>query len=70
MGCEKASVWFFEESQRVVGTRESQTRRAHGEIRRCDLPAAPLQKKTEKTSKADVELAAKRYRELSKELGQ
>ena len=29
-----------------------------------------FQKKTEKTSKADVELAAKRYRELSKELGQ
>lgn len=29
-----------------------------------------FQKKTEKTSNADVELAAKRYRELSKELGQ
>lgn len=29
-----------------------------------------FQKKTEKTSKADLELAAKRYRELSKELGQ
>ena len=29
-----------------------------------------FQKKTEKTSKADVELAAKRYRELLKELGQ
>jgi hypothetical protein len=29
-----------------------------------------FQKKTETTSKADVELAAKRYRELSKELGQ
>lgn len=29
-----------------------------------------FQKKTERTSKADVELAAKRYRELSKELGQ
>ena len=29
-----------------------------------------FQKKTGKTSKADVELAAKRYRELSKELGQ
>ena len=29
-----------------------------------------LQKKTEKTSKADVDLAAKRYRDLLKELGQ
>ena len=29
-----------------------------------------FQKKTEKTSKADVALAAKRYRELLKELGQ
>jgi phage-related protein len=29
-----------------------------------------FQKKTEKTRKADVELAAKRYRELLKELGQ
>lgn len=29
-----------------------------------------FQKKTEKTSKADVELAAKRYRELLKELRQ
>jgi phage-related protein len=29
-----------------------------------------FQKKTERTSKADVELAAKRYRELSKELRQ
>jgi phage-related protein len=29
-----------------------------------------FQKKTEKTSKADVELATKRYRELLKELGQ
>ncbi len=29
-----------------------------------------FQKKTEKTSKADGELAAKRYRELSMELGQ
>lgn len=29
-----------------------------------------FQKKTEKTSKADVGLAAKRYRELSKERGQ
>ncbi len=29
-----------------------------------------FQKKTEKTSKADVELAAKRYRELLKEPGQ
>jgi phage-related protein len=29
-----------------------------------------FQKKTGKTSEADVELAAKRYRELSKELGQ
>jgi phage-related protein len=29
-----------------------------------------FQKKTEKTSKADVELAAKRYREVLKELGQ
>jgi phage-related protein len=29
-----------------------------------------FQKKTEKTSKADVELAARRYRELSKERGQ
>ncbi len=29
-----------------------------------------FQKKTGKTSKADVELAAKRYRELLKELGQ
>jgi len=29
-----------------------------------------FQKKTERTSKADVELAAKRYRELLKELGQ
>ena len=29
-----------------------------------------FQKKTEKASKADVELAAKRYRELLKELGQ
>jgi phage-related protein len=29
-----------------------------------------FQKKTEKTSKADVELAAKRYRELLKERGQ
>ena len=29
-----------------------------------------FQKKTEKTSKADMELAAKRYRELLKELGQ
>ena len=29
-----------------------------------------FQKKTEKTSKADVELAAKCYRELLKELGQ
>jgi phage-related protein len=29
-----------------------------------------FQKKTQKTSKADVELAAKRYRELLKELGQ
>jgi phage-related protein len=29
-----------------------------------------FQKKTEKTSKADVEIAAKRYRELLKELGQ
>lgn len=28
-----------------------------------------FQKKTEKTSKADVELAARRYRELLKELG-
>jgi phage-related protein len=28
-----------------------------------------FQKKTRKTSKADVELAARRYRELSKELG-
>jgi phage-related protein len=29
-----------------------------------------FQKKTEKTSKADVELAAERYRELLKELRQ
>lgn len=29
-----------------------------------------FQKKTEKTSKADAELASKRYRELLKELGQ
>jgi phage-related protein len=29
-----------------------------------------FQKKTEKTSKADLELAAKRYRELLRELGQ
>ena len=29
-----------------------------------------FQKKTEKTSKADVDLAAKRYRDLVKELGQ
>jgi len=29
-----------------------------------------FQKKTEKTSKADLELAAKRYRDLLKELGQ
>ena len=29
-----------------------------------------FQKKTEKTSKADVDLAAKRYRDLLKELGQ
>ena len=29
-----------------------------------------FQKKTEKTSKADVEIAARRYRELLKELGQ
>ena len=29
-----------------------------------------FQKRTWKTSKADVELAAKRYRELMKELGQ
>jgi phage-related protein len=29
-----------------------------------------FQKKTGKTSKADVELAAKRYRDLLKELGQ
>jgi hypothetical protein len=29
-----------------------------------------FQKKTERTSKADVELAAKRYRELLKDLGQ
>lgn len=29
-----------------------------------------FQKKTEKTSKADVGIAAKRYRELLKELGQ
>ena len=29
-----------------------------------------FQKKTERTSKADVELAAKRYREFLKELGQ
>jgi phage-related protein len=29
-----------------------------------------FQKKTEKTSKADVEIAAKRYRELLKERGQ
>jgi phage-related protein len=29
-----------------------------------------FQKKTERTSKADVELAAKRYRELLKERGQ
>jgi phage-related protein len=29
-----------------------------------------FQKKTEKTSKADIDLAAKRYRELLKELGQ
>jgi phage-related protein len=29
-----------------------------------------FQKKTERTSKADVELAAKRYRELLKELEQ
>jgi phage-related protein len=29
-----------------------------------------FQKKTEKTSKADLELAAKRYRELLKERGQ
>jgi phage-related protein len=29
-----------------------------------------FQKKTERTSKADVELTAKRYRELLKELGQ
>ena len=29
-----------------------------------------FQKKTEKTSKADLELAAKRYRELMKERGQ
>ena len=29
-----------------------------------------FQKKTERTGKADVELAAKRYRELLKELGQ
>ena len=29
-----------------------------------------FQKKTAKTGKADVELAAKRYRELLKELGQ
>jgi phage-related protein len=29
-----------------------------------------FQKKTERTSKADVELAARRYRELLKELGQ
>ena len=29
-----------------------------------------FQKKTERTSKADVELAAKRYRELLKEPGQ
>jgi len=29
-----------------------------------------FQKKTERTGKADVELAARRYRELLKELGQ
>lgn len=29
-----------------------------------------FQKKTQKTSKADVDLAAKRYREVLKELGQ
>lgn len=29
-----------------------------------------FQKKTEKTSKADIDLAAKRYRDLQKELGQ
>ena len=29
-----------------------------------------FQKKTQKTSKADVDLAAKRYREVVKELGQ
>ena len=29
-----------------------------------------FQKKTEKTSKSDMEIAAKRYRELLKELGQ
>ena len=29
-----------------------------------------FQKKTEKTSKADLDLASKRYRELTKELGQ
>jgi phage-related protein len=29
-----------------------------------------FRKKTEKTSKADLELAAKRYREVLKELGQ
>lgn len=29
-----------------------------------------FQKKTEKTSKADLDLAAKRYRDLSQELGQ
>jgi len=29
-----------------------------------------FQKKTEKTSKADLDLAAKRYRDLLKELGQ
>lgn len=29
-----------------------------------------FQKKTEKTSKADVDIAAKRYRDLVKELGQ
>ena len=61
-----------------AGVREIRVRDAAGIFRVIYLATRPeriyvlhcFQKKTEKTSKADVEVAAKRYRELLKELGQ
>jgi phage-related protein len=60
------------------GLKEIRIRDATGAYRVIHFPSLPMrstcftafQKKTQKTSKADVGLAAKRYRDLLKELGQ